>query len=212
MASFAHVPHLAVSFIPLPLRPSLKGLFLCTFISVPLYCVSWNPACPSASLTAPCPCHDLIQLLWRRMQQFPSNNYQTRLRYVPEDHLLRLRVYFKKKCISGFNRRKAICHSCHDYFSLHEGFYPQTLYCPSRGTVICLSVVIGQLKEIHIIITHTNVVMEWNGSIWCELLGESQYLKTWCRGGIRALMSRDRQGKEWVAPWRNGPNRRVVGI
>jgi len=28
------------------------------------------------------------------MQQCPSNNYQTRLRHVLEDHLLRLRVYF----------------------------------------------------------------------------------------------------------------------
>jgi len=102
-------------------------------------------------LTAPCPCYDLIQLLRRRMQQYPSNNYQTRPRHVPEDHLLHLRVFFKKKCISGFSRREAIRHSGYDYFSLHEGFFTlRHSSCPSKGTVIYLSVEKGQLKEMYI--------------------------------------------------------------
>jgi len=95
------------------------------------------------------------------MKQCPSNNYQTRLRHVPEDHLLRLRVYFKTKWISGLKRRHAVCHTDYDYFSLYLCYFTlRHSYCPSRGIAIYLSVEKGQLKEIHIIITHTSVVME----------------------------------------------------
>lgn len=95
------------------------------------------------------------------MQQCLSDNYQTRLCHVQEDHLLRLRVYFNKKWISGFNRRDAICHTAYSYFSLHLCYFTlRHSYCPSRGAVIYLSVEKGQLKGIHIIITHTSVVME----------------------------------------------------
>ena len=62
---------------------------------------------------------------------------------------------------SGFNRPDGICRTGYDYFSLQLCYFTlRHSYCPSRGTVIYLSVEKGQLKGIHIIITHTSVVME----------------------------------------------------